>query len=251
MTWKPSPRSLSASTVRAHDRVEAPDLAVEQQAELVAAEAVSGAAALDRFAQGASEPCQQRVAGRVPERVVVCLEAIEVEEQGARARARRRRPGASSRSTISRRRLGQAAERSRWIASSWLRRSSRRFSRNVQAAARHRGEQPGGGEDTEQSARQLGDPAVEQEPEREHGEACGDEHRHPIGLLVGARRRRLPRRDPPWRARSPARSCRPGSPRCTCSCSGCSCRSRHRSPVSTRLSAISPQRAPGAPARDA
>ncbi len=54
--------------------------ALEQHAELVAAEAVGGAALGHDFGQPATEAGQQRVARGVAEGVVVALEAVEVEE---------------------------------------------------------------------------------------------------------------------------------------------------------------------------
>jgi len=67
---------------------EAGGIAANQDAELVAAEAVRPALRGHRLGQGEPEPAQQQVSGRVPEGVVVGLEAVEVEdrEQG-RARA--------------------------------------------------------------------------------------------------------------------------------------------------------------------
>ena len=55
--------------------------AVEQDAELVAAEAVGLAAALDHALELAGEADEQRVAGGVAEDVVVVLEAVEVEQR--------------------------------------------------------------------------------------------------------------------------------------------------------------------------
>jgi hypothetical protein len=52
----------------------------DQRAELVAAQAVRLGACGHRRHQVAREPAQQRVAGGVPVRVVVVLEAVEVEE---------------------------------------------------------------------------------------------------------------------------------------------------------------------------
>ena len=52
----------------------------EQGAELVAAEPVGGAAAGDGLVETPAEPHQQGVAGRVPEGVVVVLEAVEIEQ---------------------------------------------------------------------------------------------------------------------------------------------------------------------------
>ena len=52
----------------------------EQGTELVAAEPVGGAAVGDRLVEAPAQPHQQGVAGRVPEGVVVVLEAVEIEE---------------------------------------------------------------------------------------------------------------------------------------------------------------------------
>ena len=52
----------------------------EQGAELVAAEPVGGAAIGDRLVEAPAQPHQQGVASRVPEGVVVVLEAVEIEQ---------------------------------------------------------------------------------------------------------------------------------------------------------------------------
>ena len=71
-------------------------MVVEQDAELVAAQAVGAAVARDRGGEIGAEALQQRVAGGVAEGVVVLLEAVEVEEGEAAPvggrRLRRRRP---------------------------------------------------------------------------------------------------------------------------------------------------------------
>ena len=54
---------------------------LQQDTELIAAEAVGAALHLHRRGQLGAQPGQQRVAGGVPERVVVVLEAVEVEQQ--------------------------------------------------------------------------------------------------------------------------------------------------------------------------
>ena len=53
---------------------------VQQEAELIAAEAIGPPVVADRRAQGGPEPGQQRIAGSVAEGVVVALEAVEIEE---------------------------------------------------------------------------------------------------------------------------------------------------------------------------
>ena len=159
------------------DRVEAPEPAVEQQAELVAAEPVGGAAALDRAGQRAAEPREQRVARRMPERVVVGLEAVEVEEQqragvlvgvdqGVLEVGHQPAPVGQPAEPVGERLLVAAPQQLQVLA-------------EREAAARHRGEQPGGGEHAGQR-RQLGHPAVEQQADREQREAGGDEDAHPV-----------------------------------------------------------------------
>ena len=81
-TANPSPRSVSAAPAFA---IVAADITVARRgddAELVAAEAVRLAASCPSTArsQRRAEPREQRVAGRVAERVVVLLEAVEVED---------------------------------------------------------------------------------------------------------------------------------------------------------------------------
>ena len=224
------------------DRVEAAELAVEQETELVPAEAVGGAAALDRAGQRAAEPREQRVAGAVAERVVVGLEAVEIEEQqradvlvGVAQRilevVHQAAPVGQATEPVGERLVVAAPQQAEVLA-------------ERQTAARHRGEQPGGGEDAGER-RQVGDPAVEQQPEREHGEAGGDEHRHPVACS-SARDETAARPPRPWRARSPARRCRPGRPRCTCPCSRCSCRSRRRSRSDRGSARSAPMRVRGA-----
>jgi hypothetical protein len=67
-------------------------VAVEQDAELVAAEAVGASVAGDRRLKIAGETAQERVARGVTEGVVVLLEAVEVEERERARLVRRRRP---------------------------------------------------------------------------------------------------------------------------------------------------------------
>ena len=59
-------------------------VAVDERAELVAAEPVGARRALERRGEPRAEPRQQRVARRVAERVVVLLEVVEVEQQQRR-----------------------------------------------------------------------------------------------------------------------------------------------------------------------
>ena len=73
------------------DRVVIGRAGVDQHAELVAAHAVCAADPVDGLGEVAAERRQQRVAGRMAVRVVVVLEAVEVEE---RERCRRRLGGA-------------------------------------------------------------------------------------------------------------------------------------------------------------
>ena len=54
---------------------------IEDDAELVATETVGGVVGTDPGRETAAEAAKQRVAGRVPEGVVVGLEAVEVEER--------------------------------------------------------------------------------------------------------------------------------------------------------------------------
>ena len=58
-----------------------------EHAELVAAEAVGGVAGADRVGEPSAEAGQQRVARGMPERVVVGLEAVEIEQDEQRLRA--------------------------------------------------------------------------------------------------------------------------------------------------------------------
>ena len=93
-TSKPSPRSESASTVRDRDRVDPFVAERGENAELVAAEPVGRPVRPDRLEQAVAEPSEQRVSGRVPERIVVELEAVEIADQDAewprRSRERQR-----------------------------------------------------------------------------------------------------------------------------------------------------------------
>ena len=77
--------SASASPIARGERVELGGIVdgLAQDGELVAAEARDGVAGADRVAQAARDGRQQLVAGRVAERVVDELEAVEVEEQQA------------------------------------------------------------------------------------------------------------------------------------------------------------------------
>ena len=114
---------------RPHDRFAGGGIAIEQHAELVAAQAIGAAVARDRGVEVGAQALQQRVAGGVAEGVVVLLEAVEVEERERAAvgagRVRRRR---SSRSRISARRLASPVRPS--VSDSWrLACSRRRFSR--------------------------------------------------------------------------------------------------------------------------
>ena len=100
VTEKPSPCSLSAPTARATSGASSSQRAFDEQAELVAAEPVGAPA---DGGQRGRQAAQQRVPGRVAERVVVVLEAVEVEEDervapapGRRRRGRRRAPAGSA-----------------------------------------------------------------------------------------------------------------------------------------------------------
>ena len=84
------------------DPLEVDEPSVDEDAELVAAEPVGRSAARDAPAQPVAEPVEQRVAGAVAERVVVGLEAVEVEQQeeppgGVPARRTAHRAAASAR----------------------------------------------------------------------------------------------------------------------------------------------------------
>ena len=82
------------------DLLDAVGVDVEHGAELVAAEPVGVAVGRDLGAELRAEAREQRVAGEVAERVVVALEAVEVEEhQQARVRVAAREPPAQRRST--------------------------------------------------------------------------------------------------------------------------------------------------------
>jgi hypothetical protein len=63
-----------------HDRLGGVVVGLEEDAELVAAEPVGATVAADGRGQVGAQPAEQRVARRVPESVVVLLEAIQVEE---------------------------------------------------------------------------------------------------------------------------------------------------------------------------
>ncbi len=89
--------------MRASLRGKRPD---SSSTELVAAEPVGRAVARRPLDEGRSEPREHHVAGAVTEAVVVALEAVEIEEGERRGLVRRGpREAASSRSSISRRRL--------------------------------------------------------------------------------------------------------------------------------------------------
>ena len=86
MAARAGDRERLARLAQARDRcgadpLEVDEPSVDEDAELVAAEPVGRAAAGDAPAQPFAEPVEQRVAGGVAERVVVGLEAVEVEQQ--------------------------------------------------------------------------------------------------------------------------------------------------------------------------
>ena len=82
MTAKPSPASLSASTAASRNDSGLERRDVGEHAELVAAEPVGRSRRRRSTASSAvGEAREQRVAGRVAERVVVDLEAVEVEDR--------------------------------------------------------------------------------------------------------------------------------------------------------------------------
>ena len=80
LTVNTLPRSVSADAALASSRSCAREPAVQQHAELVAAEAIGPPAGTDRRAQRGSDSSQQGIAGGVTEAVVVALEAVEIEE---------------------------------------------------------------------------------------------------------------------------------------------------------------------------
>src|SRR6478752_3518073 len=87
-------RSASCSASRAdpasrgtvaipHELAETRSVAAQQQAELVAADPVGGVLLPDDGGEPTAEPGEEVVSRGVPERVVVALEAVEVEEDDA------------------------------------------------------------------------------------------------------------------------------------------------------------------------
>ena len=74
------PCSASAVARLLEERVRIAHRGGDQHAELIAAQPVDGPMGLDRFPQTAPEPREQRIPGDMPERVVVALESVEVEE---------------------------------------------------------------------------------------------------------------------------------------------------------------------------
>ncbi len=85
----------------------------DEQAELVASHAVRAAVGRDRGAEVAPETSEQRIAGRVPEAVVVGLEAVEVEQREQDGTLRRRPGGQPVEIGEQRAPVAQAGERVR------------------------------------------------------------------------------------------------------------------------------------------
>ena len=78
--WKPSPCSVNAAAAPRMIGSATWGPRAEEHAELVPAHAVRVAAAVDVPRQRAAQALEQGIAGRMPEAVVVVLEAVEVEE---------------------------------------------------------------------------------------------------------------------------------------------------------------------------
>ena len=80
MIEKASPCSASARRGAGDDELGLGQVVRDDDAELVAAHPVGMSAARDELAEVLAEPREQRVARGMPERVVVVLEAVQVEE---------------------------------------------------------------------------------------------------------------------------------------------------------------------------
>ena len=188
---KGSAGSASAFTARVDDRVVGLGVALEQDAELVAAETVGAAVAGDGGLEVGAEALQERIAGHVAEGVVVLLEAVEVEEREGAPVGGRRLVGGVLQVAHQGAAVGQAGEAVGQRLAPAGAQQAQVLAEEHAAAGAGDEQRPGG----QQRGGQVhgGELADDEHRERDGGEGGGQGQRAPGDLLDVAPRRGLPR----------------------------------------------------------